>query len=173
MKNIFLSLLVLLFFLPLKAQEGKTDSTKIARSTVYVELLGSCGFYSLNSDLLLTHRLKKNKISISAGVSYNLPTVDYGHKYYFTSAIHYLRGERHHLDIWLGPTFRMESKESYNAENDKLMCFAVVGVAYRLQKPQGGFFLSIGLLKYFPYTEDDVPVWGGLGFGYTFKQQTA
>ncbi|HTF03234.1 MAG TPA: hypothetical protein VK826_04380 [Bacteroidia bacterium] len=168
MKNILLSLAMLLTFVQLRAQEGTIDSTKIARSTVYVELLGSGALYSLNYDRLF---LKKDAFGLSARVGLSYMTQV--HSFYIPVAINGLWGKRnHHLELSAGVTFILIQDENNILKTTGTEIAYVPAIGYRFQKNDGGFFFRLVVLKFFP-VEESVVIWGGLGLGYTFKHHQA
>jgi hypothetical protein len=158
--------------------QATKDSTSISKNTVYLELLGNGGIYSFNYDrIILTKKLFK--ISGSIGISYIPPSVRYNHTFTYPAEINFLYGKRNYLELGIGYTlvFNLYKEDIFKIYD--IYSYPVLRISYRLQKPNGGFFFTTGLLFYFAKNEfitdysnySNNKTWIGLGFGYTLKNK--
>jgi len=181
--SIYLILLFLLLVNILSAQ-NKTDSVNnnIAKNTVYFELLGNGGIYSLNYDRII---LSKNKIkcSYNAGISYgglfigsNIELL--GWSLVVPCGINFLYGKTNSLELGTGPifTFNVNNKNHYGSS----ILFHVINLNYRFQKKTGGFFFKTGaglIVKLLEYKNEwlintqEGTIVINLGIGYTLKSK--
>lgn len=172
MKRILVAVVMVLVFVQMGAQEQRTDSVTRVKNSVFVELLGRGDLYSINYDRIF---LIKNKHAFTAriGFSYYPPNDSHQNYFCFPVAVNYMYGIKHHLEISAGLTSRFEQEERALLKHVKSTYSAMFGIGYRYQRVDGGVFFRIEIIEFFPKYEASLPLWGGLGIGYTFKQQTA
>ena len=162
------------------------DTTSISKNTVYFELLGNGGTYSLNYDRIL---FSKNLIKAAArvGLSDIYQAMDKRHLITFPSEISFLYGKKHNIEFGFGYSFNFlyNSKSKYLSDVDFYPSSLLLRLSYRFQKPNSGFFFKAGIsiptvllsgyrLKYFysyVYVPPSYDPWPGLSFGYTFKNK--
>lgn len=161
---------LLLFCLPLcaLAQAPKTDSPFNARNTIYVEGLGSGGFYSVNYERLVllktTHAFGYRVGASYYGMQPNKANV-------IGEAVALLGTGKHHADFGLGVT---ATKESWGERMPGVRpwdLYAVPRASYRYQKPTGGLMLRAGFTPTFKLTRANASnhgPWYGLAVGYSF-----
>jgi len=89
-----------------------------------------------------------------------------------------LYGKKHHLEVGIGASYLMDIiYPSYTG-----MWYIPFRIGYRYQRENGGFFFKIAYMPGFwfdrHYEEDRIipikdftPYWGGVAFGYTFKNK--
>lgn len=138
-----------------------------ARNTVYFEVGGIGGWYSINYDRIF---LVKNKIKLSSGIGISLSVFQFDKenniKFRYSPRIplqlNLLVGQyKHNLKLGFGTT-----PYWYKDQKIYLASFFIIG--YRYQKPDGGVFYNVEFspniydweFKFFP--------WGGIGIGYSF-----
>ena len=159
---------------------GQTENefTNISKNTVYFELLGNGGIYSLKYDRIILAK-KIFKISGSIGVSYIPPSIRYNHTFTYPTEINLMYGKRNYLEVGIGftPVFNLYKEDIFKIYD--IYSYPVLRIGYRLQKPNGGFFFKTGLLIYCAKNEfttdysnySNSKTWLGLGFGYAFKNK--
>lgn len=169
MKSIFLLLIISLI--------AKSSGAQIAKNTVYLELLGNGGLYSINYDRILVDAAKyKLSSSIGYGLykSENIEGIPFevnflfGHKHYFElgTGISYIKGL---TQIEPGCLNGAVSSTIYNTYR----------IGYRYQKDEKGFFLKVAVIPFvrlYEYEEDfksDTDkaffVSAGAAVGYSFN----
>lgn len=159
-------------FLIINGIPGKTMAQDInkparpdfSRNSVYLEILGQGGIYSLNYDRLFSEYFG-GRIGFSAFTSI------------FESSFllvpitaNYLVGSKnHHLELGAGVVFGsidFNDSES-DAKGSALIETATIG--YRYQPKQDGFLFRIGFTPLIRLGSDgDFLPWGGLSVGYSF-----
>ena len=182
-KYLFLSLFLLFnsVLLSVKAQE---IGPKLKRNTIFIELLGNGGFYSLNYDRILISK-EKWKLAGRAGVSYFNFFDDFNTQYYaIPLEVSYLVGKgNHYLETGLGitPFYKFgEGIEEFNHEQKTLFITSTARIGYRYQRKDGGFFFKAGwtpqYTKAYRLGESLFPkkysyfsfIMVGIGAGYSF-----
>ncbi len=142
--------------------QNTEDTSRIAKNTVHLELLGNAGIYSFNYDRIL---LSKNTFKISGRIGLSLVFLQAG-----TCPIEFsfLFGKKNNLEIGLGYTFFVDSNSNKNIIRNSPCVF---NLGYRFQKPNGGFFFKTGLVLFIfepkIYSSKNM-LSMGLAFGYTF-----
>jgi hypothetical protein len=140
--------------------ELKAQSEKTARNTVYVELLGNAGLYSVNYDRLLSPSVsgRVGAMFISYGeVGVTLVPV----------MVNYLRGNNHKVELGVGPVFIIAS-----ADFDGFGSLESAGVGgtatfgYRYQPKKRGFNFRVGFTP-IVFGGEVFPS-GGLSVGFGF-----
>ena len=129
------------------AQQAK-DTTKIAKNTIYTELIGFSYYYSINYDRLL---FCKNKFKIAAriGVSFfpnlnnNISIMDV---FSFPFEVDLLYGKKHHLEVGFGgkPLIKVYSSDLLKVYDNYISYGLRIG--YRYQRPAGGFFFKFDIV---------------------------
>lgn len=184
-KTLILFILIILFVSSVFNQtfgQSTKDSTSISKNTVYFELLGNGGLYSINYDrVLITKNLLKATFRV--GLSDWYPYMYQIHFITFPTEISLLYGNKHNIEFGAGYTFLFlyNQKSKLISSTDFLLSTPLLRLSYRFQKPRGGFFLKIGISvpftlftgnrnkyynDFFAPSSDPFP---GLSFGYTFK----
>jgi len=119
---------------------------RLAKNTVFAELLGNGGLYSINYERLFP--LQKNNFGIAARVGYAYWGNPNGTAYTFSYQtipveLSALYGHTHKAELGLGytPLFMRSGTLLYDVRH-------VVGlrVGYRFQQPEGGFFFKCGFM---------------------------
>lgn len=170
----------------MSAGQNRKDSIPISKNTLYAEFFGNCIYGSINYDRIVMHK-NKNKVSLRFGF---LPYPKVTSLASATFEVSYINGIKHNLEYSIGVSyFHVLSMEAQYNNTDyqatgNLYLFPHFG--YRFQKPEGGFFLRIGiganikvaeLYQYTPSKHDKTfpqvnsHVWFGIGIGYTFKSR--
>jgi len=160
-----------------------------AKNSVYVELGGNAGLYSLNYGRIF-HQHKRLKISGSAGLSYfrqSSGARSIGISDYWTPVLPieisaFWGKSRHHLEVGTGMTFYSSRMLIYNPDypptnfQEDILLEAILffRLGYRYQKPEGGFFFRVGYMPGFNldlssrYQARFFPLFGGISLGKSF-----
>lgn len=156
------------FPLGVLAQVPKSDSPFKARNTIYVEGLGSGGFYSVNYERLVLLKTT-HAFGYRAGASY------YGmspNRANLIGEVFALLGTgKHHADFGLGLTASKASWGELMPGVQPWDLYAVPRASYRYQKPTGGLMLRAGFTPTFKLTRANATnhgPWGGVAVGYSF-----
>ena len=165
-------LLFLLYLcLPLVGLSQKTIERNLSRSrnTIYVEGLGSGGFYSVNYERLMLLK-EKQAYGFRVGTSYfgNSPS-----NLTLISELFALIGKgSHHGDFGIGITGVTRSNiEASPISLKKNLLVAVPRLSYRYQKPTGGLMLRAGftpIIELSGETIDRFGTWFSLAIGHSF-----
>ena len=151
----------------------KQSKERTAFNTIFVELLGNGGLYSLNYD-----RLINDYVSIRGGFSYISVGASSGTSsasvtlMTFPVMANFLVGSpSHKLELGAGPLFAYASGSSSGGVGGAVSAsgFGVAGTAvigYRYVPYDGGFHFKVGFTPLFG-AGGFLP-WGGISFGYTF-----
>jgi len=166
---------------------AQTIQKSVKKNTVFLELLGNGGYYSLNYDRILKSEEKWKLAGRVGGSYYNSFDVFNEHSVSMPLELSYLRGhDRHFLEIEIGATpvywtYDFDygpGEEKFKVANFDVMVLPRIG--YRYQKPEGGLFFKVGFTPFSNiklYTNWPVypvghtytfPLWGGVAMGYTF-----
>ena len=160
MKTKILFLLIILFSLSSNAQ--------IKSNSIYLELFGNGGLYSINYDRLFTENLGGR-----IGFMY-LPSIDV----VITSAenlilvplmLNYFAGENSKLELGAGIIYISVDDVGFWGFKSREGGSGVVGTAvlgYRYQPMDGGFVFRMGLTPFFSANGSEVS--GGVSFGFSF-----
>lgn len=160
-----------------------------AKNSVYVELLGNAGLYSVNYGRIF-HQHNRLKISGSAGFSYFRQSrggQSFGISDYWTPMLPieitaFWGKSRHHLEAGTGISFYSSQRLTYNPdypptnfqEDISLEAVLPLRLGYRYQKPEGGFFFRVGYTPLFnlnlgsPHPVRFFPIYGGISLGKSF-----
>lgn len=146
MKHLQYYFFLFLFILPVISPAQEITAK---RSTIYAELFGSAGAYSINFDYILGQK-EKSILTMSLGYSYIPPSRN--RIMAFPISINGLFfGRKHHLETGLGltSTFSKDTNlrkdgtfdgGSYEIEQ---YLHAIPKIGYRYQQPEGGFFARV------------------------------
>lgn len=146
-----LAFFLLSFFSTLNAQSSPSNS-------VYLEVFGNGGFYSLNYERLII-----NFAGVRAGFSY-IYLGDIGQYISFPLMINGLLGSKHHkLEIGAGVTIMNEASPSSFKSWDT-QYFKTASIGYRFQKRNVVYKISFTPLF---NNKELIPI-GGFAFGYRF-----
>lgn len=154
------------------AEEEAAPTTRSAKNSLYLELLGNGGVYSVNYERNITDeitlRLGFSQISVSTTIN---DETDKASLMTFPLMANYLLGGgNHHLELGAGATLVYASGE-LNSGGDRFKGegFAASGTAtvgYRYQPRDGGFFFKVGATPF--VNSRGVFPWGGLSLGGVF-----
>jgi len=184
MKKYLLLSLLLLFSSVLLSVKAQEIGPELKRNTIFIELLGNGGIYSLNYDRILLSK-EKWKLAGRAGVSYFNFSDDFNTQYYaIPLEVSYLVGKGNHfLETGLGitPLYKIgERIEEFNIEQETLFITSTARIGYRYQRKDGGFFFKAGwtpqYTKAYRFGESFLPkrygylfpIMIGIGAGYSF-----
>lgn len=168
------SLLIILSFTILSVytvngQSSRVDTIKPA-SSVYFELLGNGGFYSINYDSRFSK--KRDGLGGRVGLSY---AAESGDSFFsMPVGINYLAGKKgHYFEAGAGITYYSANiylldnvGDSENGENTTGV-FGNLTFGYRKQPIDGGFSLRAGVSPIIT-KNSFIPYWPYVSFGYTF-----
>ena len=142
-----------------ESSDAMADSTFQPQGTFHIELLGSAVLYSLNYDYRWTRyaavRGGFEAWGSSAGAAFAFPLT--------ASALIGGRGKGS-FEIGGGPVFLAGTGEFQDFESEVIFS---TFIAFRLQPPEGGFFMRAGLGPVFGGGE--WIIWPALSFGYSFE----
>jgi hypothetical protein len=144
-----------------------SDSLRLSKNAIYVELLGSAGYlYNVSYDRIIYNH-NNHHISVGMGAQYyeGLISDNDDNRQTITTQVNYLRGSnRHFLELGIG--YYLDFLDSdYNS--------IITRIGYRYQKKSGVFF-KIGVTPlipnhlYFFGKRLWVVPWGGIALGYAF-----
>ncbi len=140
---------------------------KIAINTVFFELIGNGGIYSINYD-----RLMSNSTSVRLGFSY-VPSSNGIYSITFPIMLNDLEGQNNSkLELGVGAMFFHVSQWWFpfldaNVSSGIFICGTI---GYRYQKKEGGSFFRIGFTPYYGYGFFFPCI--GISIGKTFDFQT-
>lgn len=194
------------------AQETDSSSNTIQKNTFYIEAFGQGLYDSFSFDHLFNTEYKV-KNSISGGVTYC--NIDYLYVIAAPVSYNFIFGQKkHHLELGIGLTAMLLDQKDINAsqlyvdqygnlQNNSYIGYQVdlysyftPKIAYRYQKPEGGFFFRLAFTPalaginrigspiggnnkgYYYYEffssaaffDSRAFPWAGISFGYTLKQ---
>ncbi|MEI8203074.1 MAG: hypothetical protein WCH34_08695 [Bacteroidota bacterium] len=177
-KPLLISLIILLLLGNATYGQAIKDTAGIAKNTVYVELLGNGGLYSINYDRIL-FRIKRLRISAGIGISYIPPSIWYYKHFIFPIGINFIYGGTNNIEVGLryNPVLNLYKYDIPTIYNFSFI--PEININYRFQKLKGGFFFKMGLILFFDKNEytttfsnySNNNIWLGLGIGYTFKNK--
>ena len=151
----------------------KAEKKPIGQHTIYAEGLGSAYWYSIGYDYTLKLK-EKHKLSFNFGVNYIFEMA-------LVPQISYLYGKKHHLELGVGAAYMMCISDPLYYTGRWWIPFRI---GYRYQRENGGFYFKIAYMPGFsferhyegedvviPIVRDFILYWGGVAFGYTFKNK--
>jgi hypothetical protein len=166
-------------FLLLTTGSGFAAEEKMAPLSMFFELLGNGGAYSINAD----YRIQEN-CSVRLGIVTWKASGLFGandHLTAFPLLVNYLYGSGNHwLELGGGVLYgRYKVTSGFGDVLEDYNFTTLTGtLSYRYQRPHGGLFFKAGLTPLYPLgseakkypaeaTEDFLP-WAGIAWGYTF-----
>ncbi len=199
MKYLFLIICILFSLISLSQEEDIENGLNlIKRNSLYLEMGGVAGFYSVNYDRILEQK-KSGLTSFSVGATY-WGKIDYSDgrtNFGIPVSYNYLIGKNnHHLELGIGITFlyyKFLFQNLYSKEEEKGIASSfLLKCGYRYQKPTGGMFYKVTftpLLDAVRYYKKVINIsitntsfiekgfgnngffpWAGISVGYTFKK---
>lgn len=168
-------LLIFFFAFVIGTVSAQDNQAPAKKSTVFVELAGNGGLYSINYDHIVLGR-PSWKLAGRIGAMYyreklNYLENNYSQKVAVPVELSYLRGkENHYLELGLGITPWHENyKDFHESQINQVDLLPYTRLGYRYQKRDGGIFFKAGLtpmVKLKNNQNQNFP-WGGLAIGYT------
>lgn len=146
-KNFFLSIpFTFISFLPVLAQQGRDFGGPIG----YIEVGGNSGpTVSINGEILI---FSKSKFHINWHGGYGISRVHDNPAYAIPVGLRAFHGARNsHIEVGLGLTY-VKCYRVYYVGNETVLSNALYfapNIAYRFQKPTGGFFSELLIRRYF------------------------
>lgn len=184
-KILFKALLIsILLFSFISASAQDEDEKEFRKNTVYLELLGNGGYYSLNYDRIFEIK-PKIKISTRIGFTYFPDLFGNGFRQVGplteVSILYSLFNNKHFLELGSGLSYfhqgyMINPGYTYN----EAVLFFIPRLGYRFQQPNGGLFFKIGFLpiyewlvfkpQFFPLNREYHRwyMYGGVAVGYSF-----
>ncbi|WP_242928593.1 hypothetical protein [Pontibacter vulgaris] len=183
-RGLYYLFLVLIFTIPAtfpaKAQQTQEQ---IHRNSIFLELAGNGGFYSINYDHILLSA-DNWRLAGRAGAMY-YSTVSGGVKGERTVwlaaplEVSYLRGRGDHfmeLGIGLTPLYQEYPEQDVMMQKKEIVLLPVGRLGYRYQQRKGGMFYKAGFTPMAQFNNERnlgrskfLP-WFGLAVGYTLKK---
>ncbi|MGV3585926.1 MAG: hypothetical protein ACO1OF_02895 [Adhaeribacter sp.] len=181
-------ILVLLLSSIVFSVNAQQNLTPTKKNTLFLELLGNGGLYSLNVDRIITSK-EMWMLAGRLGISY-FNHSDPAKKQYVVlpMELSYLRGKsKHFLEIGYGATMMVGKDESYTGEYataiyNYMEALNTFRLGYRYQQKDGGMFYKVGWTPGYGSVMElgnapskkaketyFKPYNFGLGVGYTFK----
>jgi len=153
------NILLILFLLA-----GLTPARAGLNNTIYVELGGNGGFYSINYDRLLTTVKKRHSFGIRAGFSWAPLNGTYRNVFFFPVTANYLFGAgTKRLEIGVGATTRFLTDSLRNVDPEVTPAAVI---AFRFQQPGSGSHFRAGFTPLF--FDNKFQPWLGISFGRSF-----
>jgi len=145
-------------------QNNNIEKGNIAKTTLYIELLGNGIYYSINVDKILVIT-KNQKCHGRIGFSY------LGDRYLLPLSYTFNFGKNNaHFEIGSGITPGwMNINEDDQKIRGPIIYFIPLIIGYRHQKPKGGFMFNVRLMP-LVVSNDYRGYLFGLGIGYTIKK---
>jgi hypothetical protein len=159
-----------------------------AKNTIFVEVLGNGGLYSINFDRILAQK-KNIKVTARIGASF-VPNTESNGKWSLPVEFNFLCGKKNHWEFGIGFGYGHGLNNVItNYYNENLLIsstlFGTIKILnYRCQKPEGGIFFQIGFVSIIQIHEFNESLISGyrykpiqnyfypnLGLGYTFKSK--
>jgi hypothetical protein len=166
--------LVITVCLLISMSDANSQDIKLSKNSLYFELLGNGGFYSINYERQVSSKLY-GRIGFSTLQTTN--TQYFGGEETktrtttFPVLMTYLSGNgKNHLEIAGGMLFGLVTETNVSSAIIDLTAF----IGYRYQPPGGGFIFRIGFSPFLSLDKDaDFPDQGftpsaGISFGYHF-----
>lgn len=168
MKIIYKIIIFLIFTsLNVYAQNKNNNIEKgnIAKTTLYIELLGIGVYYSINVDKILVIT-KNQKLHGRIGFSY------IGDRYLLPLSYTFNFGKNNaHFEIGSGITPGLiDINEDGHYYRGPVIYIIPLIIGYRHQKPKGGFMFNVGLIP-LVVSKEYIGPYLGLGIGYTIKKK--
>jgi hypothetical protein len=135
-------------------------------NSIYLELLGSGGVYSINYDRLFTPNIggRIGFSYLSLDKDFIIPEVT---MYFFPLSFNYFVGNgSSKLEFGVGMTFVTGQFDWFGLKGSGSIVIANFNIGYRYQPVDGGLLFRIGFNPV--VTPNGVKPWGGLSIGLTF-----
>lgn len=174
-KRLLLFLFALFFFTFAPFAQTDGSGTK-AKNSVYLDIMGTGGWYSLNYERILFTKDKLD-LGISSGASVtHFKDFDrhFNPDLSIPLSLNAFYGKNHHLEVGIGTTFAsvVRADEDYDAQR-YLNINLTMTLGYRYQKPGGGFLFRAAYTPIIPVYRQisengEFKNWFSLSFGYSF-----
>lgn len=155
---------------------AQTEASSKAKNSIYIDLLGTGGWYSLNYERLVFSHGKLD-LGVSSGLSLNhFKDFERNLNPDFTLpfSLNAIYGTNHHVEAGIGTTLAsvVRADEDYYAKRYFNINMSLT-LGYRYQKPTGGFLFRAAYTPLIPVyrqtsKSDRFKSWISLSFGYTF-----
>ena len=163
MKNLRISIILSLLLIVLSCPAFSQSKP----NSLYIEIFGSGGLYSLNYDRLFTD-------NIGARIGFMYLAADWFgffsdvEIFLIPTTLNYLVGTgKHKFELGAGPVFISGSTGIFGSDQVSGSGVAWTGtIGYRYQKENGGFMWRVGFTPFFGNGE--FQAWGGISLGYSF-----
>ncbi len=156
-----------------------SNNVKLKRHTLFLELGGTCIYYSIKYDLILK---QWKKFSINYGVGFSILPVDNYRKinsYRDLRLPMQLSGlygkNKNKLEFGVFITFIASGPSEYEKLYSDLnktdyYLYEGIDIGYRYQNKQGGLFFKVNFLALYTDLGSFIPwPWIGIGIGHTFR----
>lgn len=172
--RIFLYIISLLFLVGSLSSnkslaQAKKTSPQYAKHSVYLELGGNAGLYTVNYDRKFTDHFSGRAGFMVFGGQSDQPTDDRIGVAILPITANYLAGSgSHRLELGAGPLFMAAGGEleRYGSVGEAGLAGVTSTFGYRYQSIDGGFVFRIGLVPF--YSASRPQLWAGLSLGYSF-----
>lgn len=164
------------FFFTFTSFAQSYDSDKEAKNSVYLDIMGTGGWYSLNYERIV-YTNNNLGLGVSSGVSvmhFKDFDLQFNPDFSIPLSLNAFYGKKHHLEVGVGSTFAsvVRADEDYFAKR-YLNVNLTMTLGYRYQKPGGGFMFRAAYTPIIPVyrqiTENgSFKNWFSLSFGYSF-----
>lgn len=158
--------------------ESEIDKNDTKKNTVYFELLGNGGLYSIGYDRVIYQKNDKG-LSVSMALTYfprnssDIYEFFPNNSGYISPQINYFKGNKHKLELGLGYTLAMHYIDNpMKVEEPKFLYthYICARVGYRYQNPKNGLFFKAGFLLLQVFSKDlfFIAPWAGFAVGKSF-----
>lgn len=164
------------FFFTFASFAQNYNGDKEAKNSVYLDIMGTGGWYSLNYERILFTKDKLD-LGISSGASVtHFKDFDrrFNPDFSIPLSLNAFYGKNHHLEVGVGSTFAsvVRADEDYLAQR-YLNINLTMTLGYRYQKPGGGFLFRAAYTPIIPVYRQisengEFKNWFSLSFGYSF-----
>lgn len=173
MKRILLLITLMGFIVCAKSQEKYEEITSsVAKNAAYASAGGAGIYFSLIYERQLFLK-EKYSAGIKGGIGTSFSSVLFPQEFNFPLGVYFLYGKRNnHLDISLNVSnYLLEQYDPQKDQNTKeLKLLFVPSVAYRYQKPGGGFMARVGFspIMNFNSVTSSISPWVDISVGWAF-----
>ncbi len=165
------AIIILCCLLVIRNLNAQDNEVKIASNIIYVEVLGICGYGSINYEKILNND-RTIKYGFKAGIStYHFKdyTNSFNPDILIPLGIDLIIGNKHNLEVGLGQVLssivHANSIDFQPYRKTKLS--GNLSIGYRFQKQTQGIFFKFSYTPLFEYYKR-FRHWGGISFGYIF-----
>ncbi len=144
----------------------KAQSAHSARSSVYLELLGNAGIYSVNYDRLLSPTASGRIGVMLFSVNGRSPNGGNVTVTLVPVMVNYLKGNNHKFEVGVGPLFAFASGKFDEIGFEESGVGGTATIGYRYQPQKGGFNFRVGFTPIF--ASGGVLPLVGVSFGFGF-----